>query len=294
MRNSALARWALFVLFLCLTLVVLEVLFARAGGLEDARNHEMMHSQLPRELAAVRAEEPTWGELRVFLHVPTSGGRTLSDLANDVVPTWGTGLRTDFGEGDLEDLKKACEWPTFDVFMHGHLSMNDVLKFGDKPCGRRKTKFVVVVREPVGRTTSWLVHEAPQWLYDEFKGGRDRMSDFLLQEIENRLTYQVSDDAVYSRRDRNESRVLAKAKDVLFLNTVLYLDDIDTWMPDVGKCSGRRSKHVKSRHLQDARALDAADRANVAALNALDTALFAWIKRLKPHSDKWICLRGGG
>jgi hypothetical protein len=62
-------------------------------------------------------------------------------------------------------------------------------------------------------------------------------------------------------------------------------------MPAVAACAGRRSKHVKSRHLQDFRSLDDADRANVARLNALDVDLFAWVRDRKPHSDRWACLQ---
>ena len=295
LRDSALLRWAAFLGGLCLLFLALESMIGHYDesvvGVPAPGGGDLGRSVMPRELSRIRVEEPEYGELRVFLHVPTSGGRTLSDLANDVVPTWGTGIKHDFDAADRKLLAEACAWPTLDVFLHGHLCMNDVLRFGTQPCGRRRTTFVVVLREPLRRGASWLLHEAPKWLYDEFKAGEAAWSDFLRQEIENRLVFQIADETLYHKRDANASRVLRVAKAVLAEATVLYLSEVDAWMPAVAACAGRRSKHVKSRHLQDFRSLDDADRANVARLNALDVDLFAWVRDRKPHSDRWACLQ---
>lgn len=291
--DSALARWAVFLGALGAVLVFLETTFARATAAAAAPMNPHLHhdSLLPAELARIVYEEPATGHLRVFLHVPASGGRRLAEALADVVPTFDAGLTTEFTERDRALLAEACAWPTFDVFFHGHLSLNDVGAFGAEPCKGRTTRYVVIAREPVRRVSAWLRHEAPEWLYDEFKRGEASWSEFLRQEVENRLLYQTGGDAVYRRRDANVTRVMARAKSTLSAATVLYRDGMARWLAAAALC-GERPLPDPEPPAKSLRLLDDGDARAVRKLTALDTDLFAWIRKRKPRSDPWVCFRG--
>lgn len=228
--------------------------------------------------------------LTVFLHVPTSGGRTLSDLNNHVVPTHATGSSFELDERSFEAIRRVCRWPSRDVWLQGHLSLRDVRRLGPPPRDRL-VRFVVVVREPLQRARSWLLHEAPDWLWAEF--GRLRPGDvgsrFLRREVQNRLAYQIGDAADVTLRDAHAGRVMERARSVLRDATVLYMHEISVWLATVSACTGRTARPVSSR-FRVPRRLEPRHLRVLRELNTLDLELVAWLQRTKPTSDEWTCL----
>jgi len=237
--------------------------------------HELQVSEVPHD------GNETLKPLYIHLHIPTSGGRSFDNTVENagwkLQPPPGGYKVHDWTSEDAAFLIKACDDDTIDM-ISGHVSFKEIEPILQSGTCNRPTRIITVLREPVQHGESWLKHQCSD---DAFSSFRHRKHNFnVLQNIENRMAYQLGDFSKLDRRSQKTSDVLERAKETLDSSFfVFFLDkyenDFDAFSKEVGL------KDVKLPHVEshkNPRTLNASDEEEINKLNALDIELYKWAR----------------
>eukprot|EP00038_Savillea_parva_P026467 m.54415 g.54415 ORF g.54415 m.54415 type:complete len:313 (+) comp7524_c0_seq1:371-1309(+) len=219
-----------------------------------------------------------------FYHVPTSGGRSLASVMDKMGPSVrlvNMGLYTNAEDTPrmTPSLISACNDTTVqDVFVYGHYLARDNL---ETLCRPRRIRYVVVLREPVQRVTSWVLHQATDELRDQFM--RNVTNWLNTANIENCVTYQLGGNTDEFRQRSNATSVYAAAMRRLNQCHVLFMSDMRDWLDDLGKCvSLNLVPHIRTERkagVKQNRTLTSEQHRRIVQLNQLDLKLYAEMQR---------------
>ena len=219
-----------------------------------------------------------------FYHVPTSGGRSLASVMDKMGPSvrlvnMGLIVNAEDTPRMKPSLISACNDTTVqDVFVYGHYLARDNL---ETLCRPRKIRYVVVLREPVQRVTSWILNQATDELRDQFM--RNVTNELNTANIANRVTYQLGGNADELRQQSNATSVYAAAMRRLDQCHVLFMSDMRDWLDDLGKCvSLNLVPHIRTERkagVKQNRTLTSEQHRRIVQLNQLDLKLYAEMQR---------------
>lgn len=224
--------------------------------------------------------------LYIFMHIPVAGGRSVSGALRRTLGGV-TELRGGPGPGSsssdwtkevADGFSEACSNSHVHMIA-GHVSLKEVEPFL-RDC-KRPTRIVAIMRNPMERSRSWLLHQTKTTELNAFKERKHSVEE--RTNIANRMTYQLGDFARLEKRSINGADVLNRAKDTLSKAFfVLFTESLDTDFEAFSKKAGLKHvslPHVDSDHQKKKAELTTDDEEVVKTMNTLDFELYDWAKK---------------
>lgn len=188
--------------------------------------------------------------LTLFWHIPQSGGRSFASVLHNITQVVSVGdvddvqaSRNDALYERRRQLAIACASDSQDVTLDGHYSSVDVPMY-QQDCAGRQIRHIVVLREPLERTSGLLVHHAAPTVWQKFEAGEDDAD--LTQRLEDRAVFQLGADAATVPRE-GVHVAFTEALARLETSLVLFTAEMDDWLGQLARCAGLgETPHISS------------------------------------------------